>query len=97
MLLSGRDPTDKCRYTWTEIYKDDQALLDHFDNPAVKDAMGPQSDRSVRRSTDTQPFHCQPGVATSTFRKPLGRDAWHETEILCFMWCLDTTTEALTL
>ena len=50
-------------------------LLDHFDNPAVKDAMGPQSDRSVRRSTDTQPFHCQPGVATSTFRKPLGRDA----------------------
>jgi quinol monooxygenase YgiN len=37
-----RDPTDKCRYTWTEIYLDDQALLDHFDNPAVKDAMGPQ-------------------------------------------------------
>eukprot|EP01046_Picozoa_sp_COSAG06_P030705 COSAG06_NODE_2933_length_6072_cov_5.328478_11_plen_78_part_00 len=73
VLLSGRDPTDKCRYTWTEIYKDDQALLDHFDNPAVKDAMGPQSDRSVQRSTDTQPFHCQPGVAT--FRKPLGRDA----------------------
>jgi quinol monooxygenase YgiN len=31
-----QDPANPCRYTWTEIYRDDAALLAHFDNPAVR-------------------------------------------------------------
>ena len=39
------DPADECRFTWTEVYQDDAALLFHFDNPPVIAAMGPETEK----------------------------------------------------
>ena len=39
------DPADKTRFTWTEVYQNDAALLFHFDNPPVIDAMGPETEK----------------------------------------------------
>ena len=31
------DPTDPLKFTWTELYKDDESLINHLNNPPVQD------------------------------------------------------------
>jgi quinol monooxygenase YgiN len=46
MLYHSLDqhPTEPTRFCWTELYRDDAALLFHFDNPPVIAAMGDVAD-----------------------------------------------------
>ena len=39
MLLHNfdSDPTDPLQFTWTELYKDDESLINHLNNPPVQD------------------------------------------------------------
>jgi quinol monooxygenase YgiN len=31
------DPTDPLQFTWTELYKDDESLINHLNNPPVQE------------------------------------------------------------
>ena len=39
MLLHNfdSDPTDPLQFTWTELYKDDESLINHLNNPPVQE------------------------------------------------------------
>ena len=39
MLLHNfdSDPNDPLQFTWTELYKDDESLINHLNNPPVQD------------------------------------------------------------
>ena len=39
MLLHNfdSDPTDPLQFTWTELYKDDESIINHLNNPPVQD------------------------------------------------------------
>ena len=65
MLYHSLDahPTDDRKFTWTEVFLNDAALLAHFDNPPVIESLGSQAEHFY----DTSEYRGNGGVQINIF------------------------------